>query len=175
MCKNWDKTPLSRFHLSGESPVTKGMGGWGATKAATLRAMSGGQGTKIPVIAAVLPWGISRLPRAQSCPVTPLSEGLEVHSQKARVLIYSTNEPSFLPYFNYFWSKVCYCSLFVINLLFALHFLVCLHYLSFFFGIALFVYILFLQYFFLCCYFSSLVSVKFYLCISYILFLFHYF
>lgn len=82
---------------------------------------------------------------------------------------------SLLSHFDYFWSLVCYCSLFVIVLLFVIHFLVCSCYLSFFFAIALFVCILFLRYFSFCYYFSSLVAVKFYLCISCSLFLFHYF
>lgn len=82
---------------------------------------------------------------------------------------------SFPSLFDYFWSLVRYFSLFVIVLLFVIHFLVCSCYLSFFFANALFVCILFLQYFSFCYYFSSLVGVHIYLCISCSLFLFHYF
>lgn len=65
--------------------------------------------------------------------------------------------------------SICYCFIIYYS------FLSLLCYLSFFFAIALFVCILFLQYFSFCYYFSSLVAVKFYLCISCSLFLFHYF
>lgn len=79
---------------------------------------------------------------------------------------------SFSSHFDYFWGLVCYFPLFYIVLLFVIHFLVCSHYLSFFFAIALFVCILFLQYFCYCCYFSSLVGMNIYLCISCSLFYF---